>query len=69
MRYLVKARVKPRQAKPLLAAIEKDTLGRGSIAGDESHHDMEQARVDEAGVARWVETCSCDPAPEPEQDY
>jgi hypothetical protein len=51
MRYLVKARVKPGQHKPLLDAIDRDTLGRGSIAGDEYQHDMRQARVDDAGVA------------------
>jgi hypothetical protein len=69
MRFLVKARLKPGQAKPLLAAIENDSLGRGSIAGDEYQHDMQQARVDETGVATWVETCFCDPPLEEERPY
>ena len=40
MRYLVRARVKPGQAEPLLRAIAEETLGRGSIAGAEYQHDM-----------------------------
>jgi hypothetical protein len=59
MRYLVKARVKPGRHNDLLKAIETGELGRGSIAGDEYQYDMEQARVDETGVAQWVETCFC----------
>jgi hypothetical protein len=69
MRYLVKARVKPGQEEPLLQAIDNDTLGQGSIAGDEYQHDMKQARVDPAGVATWVETCFCDPPLEEERPY
>jgi hypothetical protein len=69
MRYLVKARVKRGQEKPLLDAIDHDTLGRGSIAGDEYQHDMKQARIDQAGVATWVETCFCDPPLEEERLY
>ena len=57
MRYLVHARVKPGQEKPLARAIADRTLGRGSIAGDEYLHDMQEARIDEKGVAHWVETC------------
>jgi hypothetical protein len=59
MRYLVKARVKPGREKSLLAAIRDGSLGRGSIAGDEYLHDMQQARVGEDGLAHWVETCYC----------
>jgi len=62
MRYLVKARVKPGREAALLRAVRHGTLGRGSIAGDEYLHDMEQARVDADGVAQWVETCFC-PSP------
>ena len=69
MRYLVKARVKPGKHKPLLEAIDHETLGRGSIAGDEYQHDMQQARVDENGLATWVETCFCDPPLEEERPY
>jgi hypothetical protein len=42
-----------------LKALETGDLGRGSIAGDEYQYDMQQARVDESGVAHWVETCFC----------
>ena len=44
MRYLVKAKVKPGQEKPLLAAIESGTLGRGSVAADEYLENMDKAR-------------------------
>jgi hypothetical protein len=69
MRYLVNARVKPGHEKRLIEAINADTLGRGSIAGDEYQHNMKQARVDPAGVATWVETCFCDPPLEEERPY
>jgi hypothetical protein len=69
MRYLVKARVKAGQQKPLIDAIDNETLGRGSIAGDEYQHNMRQARVDSAGVATWVETCFCDPPLAEERPY
>ena len=69
MRYLVKARIKPGHEKPLLEAITNDTLGEGSIAGDEYQHNMLQARVDPRGVAMWVETCFCDPPLEEERPY
>jgi len=60
MRYLVKARVKPGLEKALLKAIKDGSLGRGSIAGDEYLHDMQQARTGADGIAHWVETCFCD---------
>jgi hypothetical protein len=69
MRYLVKARVKRSQENSLLQAIDANTLGKGSIAGDEYQHDMKQARVDAAGVATWVETCFCDPPLKEERPY
>ena len=69
MRYLVKARVRPDKAKPLLCAIEEQTLGKGSIAGDEYQHNMMHARVDKAGIATWVETCFCAPPLEEERPY
>ena len=59
MRYLVKARLKPGREAALQQAIADGTLGQGSIAGDEYLYDMEQARLGEDGVARWVETCFC----------
>jgi hypothetical protein len=45
VRYLVKAKVKPGKSKSLLRSIADGTLGKGSIAGDEYIHNMNQARV------------------------
>jgi hypothetical protein len=59
MRYLVKARVKTGREKSLLQAIANGSLGHGSMAGDEYDRDMQQVRVGDDGVARWVETCFC----------
>jgi hypothetical protein len=69
MRYLVKAIVKPGKEKDLLRAVADGSLGRGSIAGDEYVYDMQQARLDEKGVARWVETCFCDTPLAEERPY
>jgi hypothetical protein len=69
MRYLVKARVKREREEALLKAIENETLGNGSIAGDEYLYDMEQARVNDQGIATWVETCFCDPPLAEERPY
>jgi len=59
VRYLVKACVKRGREKALLQAVADGTLGRGSIAGDEYIYDLQQARLDDDGVAHWVETCFC----------
>ena len=59
MRYLVKARVKPGREKALIAAIENGTLGKGSVAGDEYLHNMNEARATDDGTAHWVEVCFC----------
>jgi len=59
MRYLVKARVKPGREEALIAAIKSGRLGQGSVAGDEYLHNMQAARVDDEGLARWVEVCFC----------
>ena len=59
MRYFVKARVKPGHEQALMAAIENGELGRGSIAGDEYQHNMQQARLAADGVVKWVEVCFC----------
>ena len=69
MRYLVKARVKSGKARALVRAIDDGTFGKGSIAGDEYLHDMEQARLNDHGVATWVETCFCDPPLAEERPY
>ena len=69
MRYLVKAKVKPGKAKPLLESINTGALGQGSIAGDEYIYNMSEARVNGDGVATWVETCFCDPPLAEERPY
>ena len=69
MRYLVKARVKDGRHASLVRAIENNTFGKGSIAGDEYLYDMTQARIAADGTVRWVETCFCDPALAEERPY
>ena len=69
MRYLVKAHVKPGQAKPLLQAIESQTLGQGSVAGDEYLRNMEQARISPSGTVTWVEVCFCATPLQEERPY
>jgi hypothetical protein len=69
MRYLVKARVKHGREKALCDAIANGSLGRGSIAGDEYLHDMQQARVGDDGIAHWVETCFCATPLDEERPY
>ena len=62
MRYLVRARVKPGREKALLEAIERGTLGRGSVAEGEYLRNMSDARLCDDGTTRWVEVCYC-PSP------
>ena len=69
MRYVLKARVKSNREQSLLNAINTGTLGRGSIAGDEYLHNMNEASVNRDGVATWVETCFCDPPLAEERPY
>src|SRR4051794_25948106 len=59
VRYLVKAKVKPGDGPALLQAIDMETLGKGSIAGDEYLYNMRQARLGPDAIATWVETCFC----------
>lgn len=59
MRYLVTARVKAGKEKDLLRAIENQTLGRGSVAGNEYLRNMTDARIRSDGAVRWVEVCFC----------
>jgi hypothetical protein len=69
MRYLVRARVKPGREQALLEAIEDGSLGRGSVAGDEYLHNMQQARLAAGGTAQWVEVCFCNTPLEEERPY
>jgi hypothetical protein len=59
MRYLVRARVRPGRESALLDAIERGTLGAGSVAGGEYLRNMRDARLCDDGTARWVEVCFC----------
>ena len=69
MRYLVKARVKAGREAALWRAVEDGTLGKGSIAGDEYQHDMEQARRRPDGTVQWVEVCFCETPLAEERPY
>jgi hypothetical protein len=69
MRYLVTATVKPGQTEALAQAIEKETLGRGSIAGDEYLRNMDEARELEDGRVQWVEVCYCATPLAEEREY
>jgi len=60
MRYLVTARVKPGKEQTLLEAIERGSLGRGSVAEGEYLRNMTDARLRDNGSVRWVEVCFCD---------
>lgn len=62
MRYLVTARLKAGRRSALDRAIASGSLGAGSVAGDEYHHNMATARELPSGQVKWVETCFC-PAP------
>jgi hypothetical protein len=69
MRYLVQAKVKSGREASLLQAIENESLGRGSVAGDEYLRNMHEARLAEDGAARWVEVCYCSTPLEEERPY
>ena len=69
MRYLVRARVKTGQHAALCQAIADDTLGQGSVAGDEYRRNMQAARQRDDGTTRWVEVCYCAEPLEEERPY
>src|SRR5689334_13502432 len=69
MRYLVRGRLKPGKEQDLLDAIERGTLGAGSVAGDEYLRNMRDARLFDDGTARWVEVCYCNTPLEEERPY
>jgi hypothetical protein len=69
MRYLVRGRIKPEKEADLLAAIERGTLGAGSVAGGEYLRNMHDARLFDDGTARWVEVCYCNVPLEEERPY
>jgi hypothetical protein len=69
MRYLVRARVKGGCREALAEAIERGTLGTGSIAGDEYLRNMNEARVCADETVRWVEVCYCSTPLQEERPY
>jgi hypothetical protein len=69
MRYLVRARVKPGHEADLLQAIEKETLGQGSVAEGEYLRNMNEARLCADQTVRWVEVCYCPTPLEEERPY
>jgi hypothetical protein len=69
MRYLVTAKVKPGKDEALDRAIDKRTLGRGSVAGSEYLRNMSEARQLENGRVQWVEVCYCPTPLQEERSY
>jgi hypothetical protein len=69
MRYLVRARIKAGCETLLLDAIEKGTLGYGSVAEGEYLRNMQEARLCPDATARWVEVCYCATPLEEERPY
>jgi hypothetical protein len=69
MRYLVGARVKPGREADLLQAIERETLGLGSVAEGEYLRNMKDARLCTDDTARWVEVCYCPTPLQEERPY
>jgi hypothetical protein len=69
MRYLVTAHVKTGKDLALRRAIENETLGLGSVAGDEYLRNMAEAREREDGRVQWVEVCYCPTPLAEEREY
>jgi hypothetical protein len=69
MRYHVKARVKAGRERALLEAIERGTLGEGSVAEGEYLRNMNDATLFPDQTARWVEVCYCPTPLEEERPY
>ena len=68
MRYLVRARVKPGREGDLPQAIEKETLGQGSVAEGEYLRNMKK-RGSAPTRRRWVEVCYCPTPLQEERPY
>jgi hypothetical protein len=69
MRYLVRAKVRQGREAALAEAIERETLGRGSVAGDEYLRNMNDARLGDDETVRWVEVCYCPTPLQEERPY
>jgi len=59
VRYLVTARLRTGCERALVRAIDNETLGAGSVAGDEYVRNMAAARQYADGRVQWVEVCYC----------
>ena len=66
---MVRARVKPGREGDLLQAIEKETLGQGSVAEGEYLRNMNEARLCDDQTVRWVEVCYCPTPLQEERPY
>jgi hypothetical protein len=69
MRYHVRARVKPGRENALLEAIDRGTLGEGSVAEGEYLRNMNDARLFADRTARWIEVCYCPTPLQEERPY
>jgi len=69
VRYHVRAKLKAERATALKRAIDRRTLGRGSVAGGEYLRDMHHARAMPDGTTEWVEVCFCATPLEEERPY
>ena len=69
MRYLVTARLREEKSAALRRAIDDETLGRGSVAGDEYLRNMGDAREYDDGRVQWVEVCYCPTPLAEEREY
>jgi hypothetical protein len=69
MRYLVTARLRVDKSVALRTAIDDETLGRGSVAGDEYLRNMGDAREYDDGRVQWVEVCYCPTPLAEEREY
>jgi hypothetical protein len=61
--------VKDGRAEALARAIDDETLGSGSIAGDEYLRNMSEARQLDDGRVQWVEVCFCATPLQEERSY
>jgi hypothetical protein len=69
MRYLVTARLRDGKSAALRRAIDDETLGRGSVAGEEYLRNMGDAREYDDGRVQWVEVCYCPTPLAEEREY
>ena len=67
MRYLVRALVK--DGWSLMEAIERGSLGAGSVAEGEYLRNMNEARACADQTVRWVEVCYCSTPLQEERPY